>query len=365
MSHEQLLADIGNLKNARPVQADSGELKVWQDKDSGLWGLKRGRRPVTDARFITVFDLRYGMAAVRFGNKECGIVNDAGEVLWKNDGCRSVRFLKDGLSLVTTHRKEYYVDLYSWRIYMRKPKVRRFGNVELLELDRTYYSRTKTVYVNSQGVDSHFIHWRKFYLTIYDENVPFPGSYHGDMPSERYIGHACILEGDPDSYYWLYCRLADGSIIIMDNARRYYHAAEGRPKEYIGCRSSKEEWDRCSAEIGRITGQAKKEWQAIEQERMETRRQQLAASEEAVPFQSGIRWGLRIGNRVTIPPVYRNIKSPVGKYCAVEKNYSQWGVVALDGTVMVEPKYSDIEISMQGVVTGTKVTGSKELMKLP
>lgn len=78
-----------------------------------------------------------------------------------------------------------------------------------------------------------------------------------------------------------------------------------------------------------------------------------------------MRWGLKVGDRVTVPPIYRNIKLPVGKYCAVEKNYSQWGVVALDGTIMVEPQYSDIEISMSGIVIGTKVTGSKEQLKLP
>ncbi|MBP3473098.1 MAG: hypothetical protein J6K41_12885, partial [Paraprevotella sp.] len=69
--------------------------------------------------------------------------------------------------------------------------------------------------------------------------------------------------------------------------------------------------------------------------------------------------------RVTVPPVYRNVKSPVGRYCAVEKDYRQWGVVALDGTLVVEPAYADIEINGQGVVTGTKVTGRKVRIQLP
>lgn len=205
----------------------------------------------------------------------------------------------------------------------------------------------------------------KVTLTIYDENVPFPSYNKEYLSSESYPGHACILEDDQDSYYWLYYCLADGSIIIMDNDRRCYHATMGRPKKYIGCRNSEEEWDICRAEIEFLARQTAERWNASEAERIEKRRQQLAESEEVVPFRSGVRWGLRVGCRVTIPPIYRRIKSPVGKYCAVEKNYSQWGVVALDGTVMVEPKYSDIEISTQGIVTGTKVTGSKEQMRLP
>ena len=66
-----------------------------------------------------------------------------------------------------------------------------------------------------------------------------------------------------------------------------------------------------------------------------------------------------------MPPIYRSIKEPVGKYCAIEKNYRQWGVMALDGTMMVAPKYSNIDITTQGIVTGTKVTGSKEQIRLP
>lgn len=78
-----------------------------------------------------------------------------------------------------------------------------------------------------------------------------------------------------------------------------------------------------------------------------------------------MKWGLKVGERITIPPIYRSVRPPIGRYCAVEKNYSQWGVIAIDGTMMIEPQYSDIEISMKGDVTGTKVSGNKVLVKLP
>jgi hypothetical protein len=80
----------------------------------------------------------------------------------------------------------------------------------------------------------------------------------------------------------------------------------------------------------------------------------------AMPFQSGVKWGLKVGSRVTIPPVYRNIRQPVGRYCAVEKNYSQWGVVAIDGTILIEPKYPEVTIGNNGRVTLTYGTGKKE-----
>lgn len=172
------------------------------------------------------------------------------------------------------------------------------------------------------------------------------------------------MESDDDSYYWLYRSLKDGSIIVADDDGKYYHATSGNIR-YIGCRDSAEECQECWVEIERIIRHAEKSQLSLDSGKAGIRQKLLAQPEEAHPFRSGMKWGLRVGNRVTIPPIYRNIKLPVGKYCAVEKNYSQWGVVALDGTLMVEPKYSDIEISAQGIVTGTKVTGSKEQMKLP
>lgn len=360
MSHEQLLADIGNSEEIRPVQADSGGLKAWQDKENGLWGLRRGRDRITGAVFATVLDTGYGMAAVMFEDKDCGIVNDTGEIVWKKEGYSSARFLKDGLLLVNACGKKRYVDIYSWRTYTRKPKVRRFGNVELLEIGDTYYSRTKTVYVNSQGVGRQLIRWQKFYLTIYDKAVPFPASYNEDIPSERYAGHACILESDREGYYWLYLCLADGSIIIMDNNNRYYHATEGQPKKYIGCRSSEEEWNRCIAEFRLLA----KQTEVMVTERIGKRRQQLAECEDVVPFRSGAKWGLKAGNRVIVPPVYRMVRFPVGMYCAVEKNYGQWGIISIDGTLLIETKYTDVSIEGNGTAVLTQVTGKTVSVKL-
>lgn len=55
----------------------------------------------------------------------------------------------------------------------------------------------------------------------------------------------------------------------------------------------------------------------------------------AVPYQSGMKWGLKVGERITVPPIYRHIQKPVGKYCTVEKNHSQWGIISIDGTALL------------------------------
>lgn len=77
-----------------------------------------------------------------------------------------------------------------------------------------------------------------------------------------------------------------------------------------------------------------------------------------------MKWGLKIGERITVPPIYRNVKPPVGRFCAVERNYSQWGIIAVDGKMMVEPKYQEVAINENGTAILTFVTGKKTSVKL-
>lgn len=170
---------------------------------------------------------------------------------------------------------------------------------------------------------------------------------------------ACILANDDTDWYVVSSELEDGSIIILDQEKNYYHVEDGKEKHYIGNGLNNGE---LLLTIKYLKEKAKKKVEHIQAERQERRLMQL---QNAEPFRLNNKWGLRIDGRVTVPPIYRSVRPPVGKYCAIEMNYSQWGVVALDGTVMVAPQYADIEISTQGVVTGIRVTGSKEEIRLP
>ena len=82
-----------------------------------------------------------------------------------------------------------------------------------------------------------------------------------------------------------------------------------------------------------------------------------------MPYQSGQKWGLKVGKRITVPPIYRSIRTPIGKYCAVEKNYSQWGVITIDGRLLIDTKYPDVTIEQNGTVWLTQVTGKKKRVK--
>ena len=164
----------------------------------------------------------------------------------------------------------------------------------------------------------------------------------------------CLLAGDDDCFYRLCRRMADGSIVVADTENRCYHVEEGRGKRYLGSGDCLEEMDLLAKEI-------ETNRKTVENDK---RRWIMDECGKAMPFQSGIKWGLKVGNQVTIPPIYRNIQWPVGKYCAVEMNYSQWGVVAIDGTVLIEPKYPEVVIGDNGTVVLTYVTGKKETINI-
>ncbi|MDE6354516.1 MAG: DEAD/DEAH box helicase [Prevotella sp.] len=390
VSHDALLSAIEKQEECQSLSLPvSQKMTAWRDDATGLWGLKVGRRRTTEAVFAAVTDIGYGMAAVRYGDSQCGLVDSSGREIGERRYCQSMKFSKDRiLTVLMPDGRIRYVDLYNMKEYAECPKVKRFGDVELLRIRDMYYSRTVKRYVNGQGLCDNDVRKYKSFVLIFDYHVPSDCRSGRSFSSGYRCGHACLVAGEHETFYWLYRRLADGSIIVTDAATgRYYHLADGKPRRSIGCSGTDSGSDAgfgAGPDVGSCVGaevaerSAEAERSAVEIERLAKRteaecrvneqrkkRKTLGMSDAAVPFQSGMKWGLRVGERITVPPIYRHVKWPVGRYCAVEKNYGQWGVIAIDGTLMVEPRYSDIEINSQGIVTGTNFMGRKTSLKLP
>ena len=80
-----------------------------------------------------------------------------------------MKFLPDDIVAVTDRNdKTSYIDLRCNRHYMDKPVVMKFGQIEILQAGRMFYSRTKRIYVNRSDIDRHDFFSRGFYLLIYD-----------------------------------------------------------------------------------------------------------------------------------------------------------------------------------------------------
>ncbi len=340
MSHEALLEKLEEW-NKVPVTAErkKAALVAWQDKETGLWGLKRGRKVLTEAVYVRVFDMQEDVAAVRFQNHGCGLVDASGGMLWRKDNCRSMKFARNRLLVVQeADGKEKFVDLCNLQVYAWKPEVRRYGGFELLKVRHLCYSRTKEVYASCADFESILIADKGFYLSVFE---------HG----ERYF---CLLKGDEERYYRMCRKLEDGSIVVADKDGRMYHVTVDGKKESLEGGDGRTLIDRLEAET-RTRLEAEEEGRKL---------QIRTAYKEAIPYKAGVKWGLKVGNKVTIPPIYRKVQPPVGEYCAVEMNYGQWGVIGIDGTIWVEPKYPEVSVEENGTVVLTSVTGKKRNIQL-
>lgn len=371
MSHGQLLE---YLRSGASLPESNGnhseELKSFKDRQSGLWGLRLGQTITATAQYLAVSDIKDGLAAVKFNDYRVGIVDANGNVRMRLDRYRKIRFLPDDIISVGDNAdKTFYIDLKSGCLYNDKPKVLRFGTVEMLKAGDRYCSRTKHVYKSRLRLGDFDIIPRGFYLRIHDK-VPCRHEFKsvGGFHSLLYRDCVCILANDGEDYYWLCGELADGSIVIADGNGNYYHAAAGREKQYVASEHPKNKADDFDTAVPRLQAEAEaraaRMREAARREKEQKQRKRLADIQDAVPFKSGLKWGLKSGGRVIVPPVYRSIQKPVGDYCAVEASPRQWGVIMLDGKVVVDACYSKVVINRDGTARLTVIPGKEKTVDL-
>ena len=368
MEHGRLLSSI--REQALPdekEQSPSCRLRAFVDKETGLWGLEKGDEMLPDVSFKEILSIKGRFAVGRLRNGCVRVLNDTGALVAELGHCCEVRLLKDDLLQVRhAGNSVSYVDLRNGRCYAVRPRVLRYGSIELLQVNRTYYSRTRQVYANTCGLPSSSIVWMGFYVKMYDGRVPFRcrRMEDGGFCCEPQV---CLLEGDEERAYYLSGRLPDQSIVVMDEGR-YYHVEKGHGKRYVACNrpsDRSEDFDEAVALLRRQADERVEKRLREEKCEYERKRQRIISrSVEAVPFQIGVKWGLRTAERILIPPVYRRILHPVGGYCAYQDSSCQWGVLAVDGRIIIRARYMEVEIDRDGTARLTLVPGKMETVKL-
>ena len=371
VSHGQLMDYLQSGSSLLENSASQAEvLKPYKDRQSGLWGLKQGLTITAKAQYRTVFDVKDDMAAVRFDDNRTGIVDGNGNIRMKLERYRNMIFMPDDIVAVTDNSKcTFYIDLKTSKLYNVKPEVLKFGKIEMLKVGMLYYSRTKHVYKSPLGLNSLDLVPRGFYLRIY--NGLANDCKFRSIDSEDaffYRDSVCILADDEDEYYGFGSELADGSIVIADEKGNYYHAVDGREKQYIACEHAKTQGEDFDVAVSRLKAEAEaraaKMRENYQREKEKKQQMRLAKIQNAVPFQSGLKWGLKSGSQVIVPPVYRSIQKPVGNYCAVEANPRQWGIIMLDGKVVIEPRYTHVAINSNGTALLTVFPGITKTVNL-
>lgn len=317
MEHGRLLSSI--REQALPDEKErspSCRLRAFVDKETGLWGLEKGDEMLPDASFKEILSIKGRFAVGRLRNGCVRVLDDTGALVAEPGHCREVRFLKDDLLQVRhAGNSVSYVDLRNGRCYSVRPRVLRYGSIELLQANRTYYSRTRQVYANTCGLPSSSIVWMGFYVKMYDGRVPSRcrRMEEGGFCCEPQV---CLLEGDEERAYYLSGRLPDQSIVVMDEKGWYYHVEKGHGKRYVACNrpsDRSEDFDEAVALLRRQADERVEKRLREEKCEYERKRQRIISrSVEAVPFQIGVKWGLRTAERILIPPVYRRILHPVG-----------------------------------------------------
>lgn len=367
MTHEALCLYLQNLNEQGETEPKlTKRLKAFRDKATGLWGLRQGEKVVVKARYLKIFDVSDRLAAVKFEDWSVGLVDDKGRTVWKGDSCNGMKLMKGDLLRVTDERgKDFFIDIRNKLRYEEKPKVLKFGRVEMIKAGDWYYSRTQKVYKTKRKLDPYNCHWMGFYLKMNDYGASFPVKM---IAKGSLMNYHCILENDEKEVYAFCGAFPDSSIIVRSEDGKYYHVAEGKEKQYIACdvpASDEENFDivvpRLMQEISRKELERQ---EADRQRKEEERRERLEKMKNAEPFKAGLKWGLKSGDTVVVPPIYRNIRHPVGNYCAFENYPHQWGIMALDGQIVVAPKYMDVEIGQDGMAYLTLIPGKIKTVKL-
>ena len=350
-----------------------------------------------------VLDTRGALRCVRFESGNVGVVTTQGKTKLVVGPFQELSFAENGFLRVFNRRsseshqarlndrvaseedevngREFFIDMKNGEIYAQMPEFVHFGDFEIANIGGYLCTRTKKLY-EVKAIPAEAWHGKYgLYLSL-----PYSGEPEEKIKKmmiwtpSRYV--VCLLNGDESGVYWKMRVFEDYTLLVMDDQGNYYHVKRSarsrsvaRPqrkkavKGFLG--QAKNEADRVM--IGhavreieeQVADYLKKEATKAKREAEKERELQMAALVSAEPFNIGNKWGLRSKGRIVVPPVYRSVKSPVGRYCAMESYPGIWGVIAVDGKVEVEARYEDVVIHTDGTVDLTVRPGKVITKKLP
>ena len=179
--------------------------------------------------------------------------------------------------------------------------------------------------------------------------------------------NVCFLRNDYEHVYWLCAVLYGERIVVMDSNQNYYLVDSSLKKTYIGCNQPKNENEDLNFVMPRI---GKKYYQEAMLQKKEMEASELLLLHEKSEaghvelYQAGKKWGLKVDGKVIVPPLYHHIALPVGAYCAFEQIPRHWGVMTLNGKVIVDAKYEKVEIRDNGIAVLTGILGKTQTIHL-
>ncbi len=329
-------------------------------------------------------DCNDDFAIIKLPDGKLTVVNRQGEQVLEPGNYYDMKFLKGNILSYRPRRKTVcYYDLLARADIDEDTKMKDApriitmnGGWEFIEYNGLFISRTYENFSLPFRPSGYDLRNYGYYLIYKYNRLTVSGCqvwvyYAHDGGYMRLEGEnsekVCFLRGDYTHVYWFCADLYDHGIVVMDSKEDYYLVDSDLKKTYLGCNHPKDEKEdmmyvmprlgkRCyNKEMQRMKKQEEKDLQQLH-EKSKTGNVEL--------YQAGKKWGVKVDGKVTVPPIYLKIMQPVGVYCAFEQIPNHWGVMTLNGKVLVEALYDKVEIKKNNTALVTTITGKTQEIAL-
>ena len=327
-------------------------------------------------------DSKGEFAIIKLPDGKMTVVNRQGEQVLEPGDYYDMKLLDGNILFYRPRRKaKCYYDLLAKAVIddgtnvAGAPQVVNIKGWEFIEYNDIFMSRTQEDFSLPYRPSQYdFLNYG--YYMIYRSRLSATGCqvwyYYEGSEGKMRMGHeesrnVCFLRNDYEHVYWLCAVLYGERIVVMDSKEDYYLVDSSLKKTYIGCNQPKNENEDLNFVMPRI---GKKYYQEAMLQKKEMEASELLLLHEKSEaghvelYQAGKKWGLKVDGKVIVPPLYHHIALPVGAYCAFEQIPRHWGVMTLNGKVIVDAKYEKVEIRDNGIAVLTGILGKTQTIHL-
>ena len=327
-------------------------------------------------------DSKGEFAIIKLPDGKMTVVNRQGEQVLEPGDYYDMKLLDGNILFYRPRRKKVcYYDLLAKAVIddgtnvAGAPQVVNIKGWEFIEYNDIFMSRTQEEFSLPYRPSQYdFLNYG--YYMIYRSRLSATGCqvwyYYEGSEGKMRMGHeesrnVCFLRNDYEHVYWLCAVLYGERIVVMDSNQDYYLVDSNLKKTYIGCNQPKNENEDLNFVMPRI---GKKYYQEAMLQKKEMEASELLLLHEKSEaghvelYQAGKKWGLKVDGKVIVPPLYHHIALPVGAYCAFEQIPRHWGVMTLNGKVIVDAKYEKVEIRDNGIAVLTGILGKTQTIHL-
>ena len=327
-------------------------------------------------------DSKGEFAIIKLPDGKMTVVNRQGEQVLEPGDYYDMKLLDGNILFYRPRRKaKCYYDLLAKAVIddgtnvAGAPQVVNIKGWEFIEYNDIFMSRTQEDFSLPYHPSQYdFLNYGYYMIFRFRPSAPGCQVWYyceGDEGKMRMSNeesrNVCFLRNDYEHVYWLCAVLYGERIVVMDSKEDYYLVDSNLKKTFIGCNHPKNENEDLNFVMPRL---GKKYYHEAMLQKKEMEASELLLLHEKSEaghvelYQAGKKWGLKVDGKVIVPPLYHHIALPVGAYCAFEQIPRHWGVMTLNGKVIVDAKYEKVEIRDNGIAVLTGILGKTQTIHL-